>query len=196
MPHTRARAAKAARSPKAQSENESGTEDQFLYLEPDEGDDIPELDLSFNLEDDQLKGELHSDAGDIDERPSTEHLEQVYPRDKPEEPVSYTDAIPEVEYIEVMLDKHVYKTGLDGSLPPIHELEEIFQDISKKAITNGIQAAIRHLGSRKLRVVTMCSGTESPLLALEMVSKSECRFSHIIKYINCGQVLRNFAARP
>jgi hypothetical protein len=62
------------------------------------------------------------------------------------------------------------KPGLDTSLPPIFELSDIFDDIGGHAIQLGFKAYLHHMGSRKLRVVTMCSGTESPLLALEMIS--------------------------
>ncbi|TKA23611.1 hypothetical protein B0A50_07445 [Salinomyces thailandicus] len=60
--------------------------------------------------------------------------------------------------------------GLASSLPPLHEITEIFHDITNKALELGLTKAVDHLKCRPLRIVTMCSGTESPLLALEMVS--------------------------
>ncbi len=62
--------------------------------------------------------------------------------------------------------------GVDLSLPPLSDIEEIFQDITEKALQNGFGEVIKHLGGRSLRVVTMCSGTESPLLALQLISES------------------------
>lgn len=64
----------------------------------------------------------------------------------------------------------VNRKSLDLDLPPIYNLKDIFDDICRKAVNLGFENVLRHLGSRKLRVVTMCSGTESPLLALEMIS--------------------------
>jgi site-specific DNA-cytosine methylase/superfamily II DNA or RNA helicase len=63
--------------------------------------------------------------------------------------------------------------GLDLSLPPLHRIEDIFADITEKAITEGYQKAVDDLQVRKrpFRVATMCSGTESPLLALRMIQK-------------------------
>ncbi|KAK2793657.1 hypothetical protein FQN51_001169 [Onygenales sp. PD_10] len=61
------------------------------------------------------------------------------------------------------------KPGLNRSLPPISKIEDIFDDISVNAERNGFDNFLKHLGSRHLRVATMCSGTEAPLLALEMV---------------------------
>jgi hypothetical protein len=55
-------------------------------------------------------------------------------------------------------------------LPPIHDIPSIFSDLVSH-IPEMKDVAERVVG-RKLRVATMCSGTESPLLALEMIQKS------------------------
>jgi hypothetical protein len=56
-------------------------------------------------------------------------------------------------------------------LPPISNLSTIFDDILARVIpyVEKLMGAGKH---RKLRVATMCSGTESPLLALDMFSKA------------------------
>ncbi|KAL7269920.1 hypothetical protein RUND412_007381 [Rhizina undulata] len=60
-------------------------------------------------------------------------------------------------------------TPLPSDLPPITEVQDMFDDIvsrlpeCKKIFENG---------RRKLRVATMCSGTESPLLAMGMIARS------------------------
>ncbi|OJD11036.1 hypothetical protein AJ78_08115 [Emergomyces pasteurianus Ep9510] len=64
------------------------------------------------------------------------------------------------------------KPGLNLNLPPISRIEEIFDDISINAERNGFGKFLEHIGLRDLRVATMCSGTEAPLLALEMVMGS------------------------
>ena len=51
----------------------------------------------------------------------------------------------------------------------MHELSEIFDDMSRKALANGFHEVIEYFGMRKLQVATMCSGTESPILALNMI---------------------------
>ncbi|KAF2213398.1 hypothetical protein CERZMDRAFT_30029, partial [Cercospora zeae-maydis SCOH1-5] len=53
------------------------------------------------------------------------------------------------------------------SLPPLSDTREIFEDIISKALTMGLSEALDNLPG-PLRVATMCSGTESPLLALEL----------------------------
>lgn len=67
------------------------------------------------------------------------------------------------------------KTGkanaIDASdLPPIHDIPTIFSDLVSRIPKIGDVA--QHVSGRKLRVATMCSGTESPLLALELIQKS------------------------
>ncbi|PRP86950.1 DNA repair protein rad8, partial [Planoprotostelium fungivorum] len=47
-----------------------------------------------------------------------------------------------------------------SDLPPIGNIPDIFKDLTSRVT--------ERLNGRKLRVATMCSGTESPLLALEM----------------------------
>ena len=54
--------------------------------------------------------------------------------------------------------------------PPIHATPAMFDDIVSRA--EGLEKVVRHLQGRKLRVATMCSGTESPLLALELIKRS------------------------
>lgn len=58
---------------------------------------------------------------------------------------------------------------LDSDLPPLHRLADIFTDIASKALELGFKDVLFRLGGRPLRVATMCSGTEAPLLALELI---------------------------
>lgn len=66
--------------------------------------------------------------------------------------------------------KTIRKTGLHTNLPPIHNITRIFEDLTTNGIENlGLRDAVARLKNRPLRVATMCSGTESPLLALQMI---------------------------
>jgi site-specific DNA-cytosine methylase len=58
--------------------------------------------------------------------------------------------------------------GLNTELPPLSSIEAIFKDITAKALSLGLRGALK-TNPTPLRVATMCSGTESPLLAIEMV---------------------------
>lgn len=57
-----------------------------------------------------------------------------------------------------------------GDLPPISDLQLMFDDIISR--TPQVKSLFGENGSRKLRVATMCSGTESPLLALGLMGRS------------------------
>jgi hypothetical protein len=61
-------------------------------------------------------------------------------------------------------------TALDLSLPPIHDIPEIFSDLVGRV--PDLKNVAEHIHGRKLRVATMCSGTESPLLALGLICES------------------------
>ena len=57
-----------------------------------------------------------------------------------------------------------------SSLPPINDIGAIFADLVGQIPK--LKNVAEHIKGRKLRVATMCSGTESPLLALELIQKS------------------------
>lgn len=57
-----------------------------------------------------------------------------------------------------------------GMFPPISDLNDIFTDIVKR--TPEVENLAKTLEGRPLRVATMCSGTESPLLALRLMSRA------------------------
>ena len=56
------------------------------------------------------------------------------------------------------------------NLPPIFKLEEMFEDIVGNSALSGIEELLEKLDGRKLRVATMCSGTESPLLVRSLLT--------------------------
>lgn len=69
------------------------------------------------------------------------------------------------------------KKNLNETLPPLSDITSIFDHMVGKGFQTlqtaqkyNLEDVCKHLGSRPLRVATMCSGTESPLLALDMIS--------------------------
>jgi hypothetical protein len=90
-------------------------------------------------------------------------------KQKVEEPPLPESEYIEIDYIDQMKTRFAPKNGLAGDLPPLHDLDEIFQQITLHAVGQKLGDVIDCLDGRKLRVATMCSGTESPILALEMV---------------------------
>lgn len=67
-------------------------------------------------------------------------------------------------------DPNEGKGQLDLTLPPLYKLDEIFAHmVSREA--EGFAAVFKDLG-RPLRVATMCSGTEAPILALRLMLRA------------------------
>ena len=68
-------------------------------------------------------------------------------------------------------DKHTKTSTPDASkYAPICDIGDIFDDLVGNI--ESIRDVTQHVAGRKLRVATMCSGTESPLLALELIQKA------------------------
>jgi hypothetical protein len=61
--------------------------------------------------------------------------------------------------------------GIDDSLPPLHDIQSIFNDLTLNAVELGLCDALAKLAGRPINVATMCSGTESPLIALDCISQ-------------------------
>ncbi|KAJ3514723.1 hypothetical protein NLJ89_g2214 [Agrocybe chaxingu] len=57
-----------------------------------------------------------------------------------------------------------------SNLPPINDIPAIFDDLVSRI--PDIKQVTEQVKGRKLRIATMCSGTESPLLALELIQKA------------------------
>lgn len=62
--------------------------------------------------------------------------------------------------------------GIDLDLPPINTIEDAFADMAQNAAELGLCNILQKLDG-VLNVATMCSGTESPLLALNLLSDGE-----------------------
>ena len=72
--------------------------------------------------------------------------------------------------------KSDFRVGIDTKLPPMSDLTDIFEDMARRALNEDITGNefslrnfIQHIRGRKLRIATMCSGTESPILALSKI---------------------------
>ncbi|KAL1407062.1 DNA (cytosine-5-)-methyltransferase dmt5 [Vanrija albida] len=87
-------------------------------------------------------------------------------------------------------------------LPPINDVEAMFENLNSRL--PAIEKIATRLNGRKLRVATMCSGTESPLLALNMLAKAaktqsdiSLEFDHVfsceIEPFKQAYIERNFA---
>ncbi|RVX72555.1 hypothetical protein B0A52_03745 [Exophiala mesophila] len=62
--------------------------------------------------------------------------------------------------------------ALDLDQPPMPDIDTIFDDLASRAAAMGLGEALNLFGKRKIRVFTMCSGAESPIIALELLQQS------------------------
>ena len=67
------------------------------------------------------------------------------------------------------IDTWKYKNGLCTKLTPIHNIEDIIGHMVSNSIA-GLREVLDYLGGHILRVATLCSGTESPILFLRELS--------------------------
>ncbi|KAI9062495.1 hypothetical protein FKP32DRAFT_1593141 [Trametes sanguinea] len=97
-------------------------------------------------------------------KPENSEPEDDKPEDDPVDDPSDVDA-PEGE-------GEVAKGGNieNSDLPPIFRIPAIFSDLVSRIPQ--IKEVAEYLKGRKMRVATMCSGTESPLLALNLIQRS------------------------
>lgn len=74
-------------------------------------------------------------------------------------------------------DAATFNKGPDQNLLPMSEIPEIFADMVKNAMKKlpKLKLAAKHLENRTLRVATMCSGTESPVIALKALFASKSK---------------------
>lgn len=61
--------------------------------------------------------------------------------------------------------------GLDLRFRPINDIRDIFHDLVEKACELGLGGSPLFDNRRPIRIATMCSGTESPLLACRLISE-------------------------
>lgn len=64
-----------------------------------------------------------------------------------------------------------YKFGTEPSLAPLSETAEFTEGISDKLLASGFDKFLERIKGRKLRVATVCSGTEAPILFLNLLSE-------------------------
>ncbi|THH27510.1 hypothetical protein EUX98_g6678 [Antrodiella citrinella] len=80
------------------------------------------------------------------------------------------DVISDDEPVKAKRSNKKEDQGDQDSYPPINQIPAIFSDLVGRIPK--LKLVAEHLKGRKMRVATMCSGTESPLLALELIRRS------------------------
>lgn len=63
------------------------------------------------------------------------------------------------------------RAGIDRNLPPIANIEHAFQDLLSGKAKDAVDSLAAE-GGFKVRVATMCSGTDSPIFALDFIKRA------------------------
>ncbi|KIW15758.1 hypothetical protein PV08_05808 [Exophiala spinifera] len=63
-------------------------------------------------------------------------------------------------------------SGLDPTKPPLHDIDQIFLDMAEKALTRHFDEACRTFEEQALKIFTLCSGTDSPVVATSLISRA------------------------
>jgi site-specific DNA-cytosine methylase len=137
-----------------ESDDISDVNDDFSEFEDDERIPPPEVGLGFDHD-----PVLSSDHDEME----LDDIEPSPPRAKPTAKKKAAKILP--------ASLGSSRRDLDLDLPPIDNVRDIFSDITSKAVRAGLDTAMQQLGNRPIRIATMCSGTESPLLALKLVQQ-------------------------
>lgn len=80
--------------------------------------------------------------------------------------------LPEASKAQKRSQWSVRQPALDLNEPPMPDIDTIFDDLAARAAEVGLREALNLFGNRKIRVFTMCSGAESPIIALELLQQS------------------------
>ncbi|KAK6382239.1 hypothetical protein LTS17_004126 [Exophiala oligosperma] len=62
--------------------------------------------------------------------------------------------------------------GLDHTKPPLHDIYDMFLDMAEKALTRDFEEACSIFEGNELSVFTLCSGTDSPVVATSLISRA------------------------
>jgi hypothetical protein len=143
--------------------------------------DVSDQDLGVDTESDTYESFHAGSESEVDDEQSISDMEKGTSSQE-EELLESTD-IDEVEPEPVLKAKPRQKPqngqnpqrragkGIDHSLPPLHDIHHIFEDLTLRAVELGLCDALKTLAGRPINVATMCSGTESPLIALNLISQ-------------------------
>lgn len=168
--------AKGSRSRKKPDAHDSDSEDEFV---PDEHDEDEHEQLS-EVEEEESEVASSAAYSEEDEKPARKGAKGKG-KDKGKGKAVASDPHPaggrkkKESYRCLPLNCELKIEPRDGQkypgLAPLHSLPTIFGDIVDRIVPH-VSKLLGTRRARKLRVATMCSGTESPLLALQMFSRA------------------------
>lgn len=147
-PKAKPRPKPKAKSDNSENEDNAGMEESSVYADSDEGGGEPSSEAGDE--------DILSDNDDLLEDEEEERAPKAASRKKKPTVTSTGAKDSGVPY--------------ESNLPPISNIPDMFKDMVDRI--PAIIDVAKHIKGRPLRVATMCSGTESPLLALGLISRA------------------------
>ncbi|KAH6643750.1 hypothetical protein C7974DRAFT_382135 [Boeremia exigua] len=166
--HSRPSYVEYALSDASNQEDVNGSDDDDKDEDEDEDDvwDPPAVEDESEVDEDEDEGEDEELGAAVDSSSEeTEDYEAMEIVDDDPELVTASRRNPQP-------NKLTPGKGIDLSLPPLDNILDITADMASKAIELGIGDVLQALKGRPINVATMCSGTESPLLFLQMLAEA------------------------
>ena len=71
-------------------------------------------------------------------------------------------------------DRYKCQDGIDKESAPLYTVDQMFDHMTDKALTLGFDTALEFFSNVPLRIGTMCSGTEAPVLSCDMIKQRKC----------------------
>ena len=143
--------------PKARSRSAKGTDDESDFVVSGDAEDESEA----------TDGVVPTEEEDDGDAVIDDEIDDIVV-DKPKSKSKIT-ATGKVKHVSVSKPSGLKIISREGDLPPISDLQQMFDDIVSRL--PDLKSLFGKSGGRKLRVATMCSGTESPLLALGLMGR-------------------------
>ncbi|KAF2195509.1 hypothetical protein K469DRAFT_649543 [Zopfia rhizophila CBS 207.26] len=151
------------------SESEHGDGDSSDIFEPDFAASVVE-----SGEEEDIEGD-NRDPTNTDEGSYTAEAMKLEEMDEEEDIAPTPNPKQETKTAKPTAKQKIGK-AVDLSLPPLSNIEDIFADMTSKALQLGLDEVVREMKGRPIHVATMCSGTESPLISLQLVSQALEKF--------------------
>lgn len=150
-------------------EEEDGLFNRTRPADDESDSDVYNAPASTNDSNDEQ--DIEYSSSDIEVTPSTdEDVLDTIDQDLDNDELNSADEITTQKTAKKKSSQQREGKGIDHSLPPMTNIKDCFADLTAKGVLLGLGGALENLNGNYIKVATMCSGTESPLLALTEIS--------------------------
>lgn len=99
--------------------------------------------------------------------------------------------------INAAADENSNDININKYSKPITDIKDIFWDIVKRALrtgkADGLEHFIKYLKNKPIHIATICSGTESPIIAIMLIKQGKLAFHNKQSGTNHMQFSQSFS---